>query len=237
MRAAAKRVYEKVAVRAAAASEGFIVTLDGRELKTPAKRVLTLPTHALASAVALEWEAQDSHIRPATMPLMKLATTTIDQVEEIRPTMTDSMLRCLEADLTCFRTPDEPDLLAKEEAAFAPLITWAKEELALPLSVSEEMTLNHPTATLPRAKQLLADADDWHIAALDQATNTSKSLVIALALAHGRIGAAAAVEAARVAEQHQIDEWGEVEAGHDLDRADIAVRLGAASAFLRLLGK
>lgn len=29
--------------------------------------------------------------------------------------------------------------------------------------------------------------------------------------------------AARVAEQHQIDEWGEVEAGHDLDKADLQV--------------
>lgn len=151
--------------------------------------------------------------------------------------MTDSMMRCLEADLTCFRTPDEPDLFTKEEAAFSPLISWAEQELALPLDVSHELALSHPPETLPRATQLLAEADDWQLAALDQATNTSKSLVIALALAHGRIGAAEAVEVARVAEQHQIDEWGEVEAGHDLDRADITVRLGAASAFLRLLGR
>ena len=37
----------------------------------------------------------------------------------------------------------------------------------------------------------------------------------------GRIGAAAAAAAARVAEQWQIDEWGEVEAGHDLDEAEL----------------
>ena len=238
MKAAAKRVYDKVAVRVASvASEGFIITLDGRELKTPAQRVLTLPTRALDSAVAIEWEAQDRHIRPATMPLMKLATTTIDQVPDIRSTMTESMLRCLEADLACFRTADEPELLKKEEEVFAPLISWAAHELALPLDVSEELYLSHPPTALPRATQLLAEADDWQLAALDQATNTSKSLVLALALAHGRIGADECVKAARVAEQHQIDEWGEVEAGHDLDAADIAVRLGSASAFLRLLGK
>ena len=40
---------------------------------------------------------------------------------------------------------------------------------------------------------------------------------------------------ARAAEQHQIDEWGEVEAGHDLDAADLAVRVSAASVFMRLL--
>ena len=65
----------------------------------------------------------------------------------------------------------------------------------------------------------------------------AKSLLVALALARGRIGAAEACAAARVAEQHQIDEWGEVKAGHDLDAADLAVRIGASSAFLRMLGR
>ena len=238
MRAAAKRIYDKVAVRAASVpSEGFIITLDGRELKTPAKRILTLPTRALAASVAMEWEAQDGHIRPATMPLMKLATTTIDQVPDIRMTMCDSMLRCLESDLACFRTADELELLAKEEQAFSPLIAWAADELSLPLDVSEELTLNHPPGTRARAKQILIEADDWQLAALDQTTNTSKSLVLALALAHGRIDAESCAAFARIAEQHQADEWGEVEAGHDLDAADVAVRIGSASAFLRLLGK
>ena len=236
MKAAAKRVYDKVTVRARTASE-FIVLLDGRELKTPAKKVLAMPTHALATGVALEWEAQDRHIRPATMPLMKLATTTVDQVPSIRPTMVDSMLRCLESDLVCFRTVDEPALLKKEEAAFSPLIQWAADELALPLTVSEDLGLTHPPGAMPRAKQLLAEADDWELAALDQITGTSKSLVLALALARGQVDSAEAVSVARVAEQHQVDEWGEVEAGHDLDAADLAVRIGSGSTFLRLLGR
>ena len=58
-----------------------------------------------------------------------------------------------------------------------------------------------------------------------------------LALARGRIGAQEACAAARVAEQHQIDEWGEVEMGHDLDAADCAVRLSSASTFLQLLDR
>ena len=236
MKAAAKRVYDKVAVRAKSATE-FIVLLDKRELKTPAKKVLTLPTHALASAVALEWEAQDRFIRPATMPLMKLATTTIDQVPSIRPTMEDSMMRSLESDLVCFRTDEEPTLLAKEDACFSPLITWCAKEMDLPLAVSSDLSLSHPPETMPRAAEILEEADDWELAALDQACNSSKSFVVALALCKGFIGSADAVSTARVAEQHQIDEWGEVEAGHDLDAADIAVRIGACSAFLRLLGR
>ena len=236
MKAAAKRVYDKVAVRALDA-QGFAVVLDGRDLRTPAKKLLSLPTRALAVGVAMEWEAQGEHIGPDTMPLIKLATTTVDQVPTIRPTMVDSMLRVLQSDLTCFRSTEEPPLAAKEEAVFAPLLQWAASELDLHLSVSDSLALSHPPEATPRAQQLLADADDWELAALDQVSGSSKSLVIALALARNHIGAAEACTAARVGEQHQIDEWGEVEAGHDLDAADLAVRIGSGSAFLRMLGR
>jgi ATP synthase F1 complex assembly factor 2 len=235
-------MYDKVAVKALTAAEvaggnGFAVLLDGRELRTPAKRILALPTHALATGVALEWEAQDRHIRPDTMPLMKLSTTVLDQPPDIRPTMTDSMLRCVASDLACFRSSEEPALMAKEEAAFAPLLEWAADSLGLRLAVSDNLVLTHPPEASARAAEILAEADDWELAALDSLTNTSKSLLVSLALARGRIDAATACTAARVAEQHQIDEWGEVEAGHDLDAADLAVRIGASSAFMRLLGR
>ena len=114
---------------------------------------------------------------------------------------------------------------------------WLAEELDLKLTVTDSLTLEHPAAALPRAEQLLRDADDWQLAALDMMTSSTKSLVISLALARGRIGASEACVAARVAEQHQIDEWGEVEMGHDLDAADCAVRLSASSTFLRLMDR
>ena len=189
----------------------FGVTLDGRDLRTPARKVLALPTEELAFGVAAEWEMQKTHIRPDTMPLMKLATTTVDQVPDIRPTMVDSMIRCVQSDLVCFRTSDEPVLMAKEAKAFDPLLKWTAEELQLQLTVTDDMFLEHPPEAIPRARQILAEADDWELAALDSIAGTCKSLVIALALTRFQIGADEACRAARVAEQHQIDEWGEVE--------------------------
>ena len=41
--------------------------------------------------------------------------------------------------------------------------------------------------------------------------------------------------AARLEEDTQMEEWGAVEAGHDLDIADITTRITAPSVFLRLL--
>ena len=125
--------------------------------------------------------------------------------------------------------------MAREEKTFDPLIRWIEDELNLKLSVSDTFMLSHPPEALPRARELLTKADDWDLAALDAITSSSKSLVIAMAVAHGKLDAASAAVAARVAEQYQVDEWGMVEAGHDLDAANVAVDIASASAFLRLL--
>ena len=58
------------------------IHLDGRPVRTPKKRHLVVPTRALADAIAEEWAAQAEKIDPATMPLSKLAITTIDGVAE-----------------------------------------------------------------------------------------------------------------------------------------------------------
>ncbi|KAL1519660.1 hypothetical protein AB1Y20_023178 [Prymnesium parvum] len=234
MKKGIKRLYDKVSVTRRAPSE-FAVLLDGRPLKTPAKKPLVLPTEELAFGIAVEWDMQGKMIRPDTMSLMKLATTAIDQVPDIRPTMVDSMMRCLGSDLACFRTVDEPQLMAKEEECFSPLLEWLHDELKIGLATSETLTLRHPPFSLARVETLLASKNDWEISALDFCTSASKSFVISLALCHDVIDAEKAAAAARVAERFQIEEWGEVEAGHDLDAANALVRISAASTFFHML--
>jgi ATP synthase F1 complex assembly factor 2 len=73
------------------------------------------------------------------------------------------------------------------------------------------------------------------LAAVDQLVTTTKSVVLAAALLRGRLSAAQAVAAARLEEDFQLEDWGMVEAGHDLDIADVRTRVGAGAAFLRLL--
>lgn len=234
MKAATKRFYDKVSIKALPSAAGFTIALDGREVKTPAKKVLALPTEALAHGLAAEWERQPKFLRPDWMPLMKLVSTSIDQVPDIRPTMIDSMLRCLDSDLACFRSSEEPRLMQREEEHFTPLLQWLADDLDLKLAVSDTFMLSHPAEVQPRARELLEQADDWELAALDQLAGSSKSVVISLAVAHGKLDAAAATAAARVAEQFQVDEWGAVEAGHDLDEANLAVDIASSSAFLRM---
>ena len=56
-----------------------------------------------------------------------------------------------------------------------------------------------------------------------------------MALIRGVIDVKHAARSARVEEDFQVDKWGLVEGGHDIDQADIAVRLAAPRALMSLL--
>ena len=96
--------------------DGWQLTLDGRTLRSPAKAPLVFPTHALALAVAAEWEWQDAtNIRPFTMPLMaRVESPELSLLQTIRhpPTihkLTDAMCN---ATTTCHRACAAPPLTA-----------------------------------------------------------------------------------------------------------------------------
>lgn len=46
------------------------VRLDQRHLRTPLRKVFSVPTESLATAVAQEWRTQDHIIQPALMHLV-----------------------------------------------------------------------------------------------------------------------------------------------------------------------
>ncbi len=56
----------------AASDNGYGVRLDQRNLRTPLRKVFSVPTKSLALAVAQEWQSQGSVIQA---PLMHLVST------------------------------------------------------------------------------------------------------------------------------------------------------------------
>jgi chaperone required for assembly of F1-ATPase len=108
-----RRFYEEVLVRpvappkdsaAAAAAAGsaplFEVTLDGRALRSPGRRLMHLESEGLAWAIAAEWDAQGGSrgINPSTMPLMSLTATWIDQTAEARGAVIANVAKYLATD-------------------------------------------------------------------------------------------------------------------------------------------
>jgi hypothetical protein len=91
------------------------------------------------------------------------------------------------------------------------------------------------THTSTHASLSFTGLDPWRLAVAEQLAASSKSVLLGLATAAGRLSVQESLAAARLEEDMQIEEWGMVEGGHDIDVADARVRIAAPSLFVRLL--
>ena len=203
-----KRFYTSVTV--VGADNGFAVALDGRTIKTPKRRALSLPTVALAEAVAAEWAAQDAVIDPHTMPMTQLANTVIDGVAEAAAAVAESFVTFARADLLCYRVA-YPESLARAQAeAWQPLLDWAEAVLGARFRVTTEIApIDQPEESIAAIRAACAVYDPWRLAAVHALAGVYGSAVLALAVLEGHIAAEHASAAARVDEAHQAARWGE----------------------------
>jgi len=232
MLSAPRRFYKAATV--APAEGGWGVLLDGKALRSPAKRPFVLPTEALAAAIAEEWQAQGDKIDPHSMPLMQFAATAIDRLADNRDALIEDIAGYGRSDLVCYRAP-EPDTLARrQEELWQPLIAWLAERYDIALNVTAGIVaVEQPPHTLSTFRRVLGACDLFALTALAAMTGSAGSLVIALALAEGRFGAEEAAEAALLDELFQAEKWGgDPEA--EQRRASIRADLAAAKRFHRL---
>mmetsp|Transcript_40733 Transcript_40733/g.101898 ORF Transcript_40733/g.101898 Transcript_40733/m.101898 type:complete len:302 (+) Transcript_40733:2-907(+) len=232
--------------RSGAPITAFCLTLDGRQVRTPANKLLTLPNENMAMAIALEFDVQDLYIQPFTMPMTTLATTAIDQLTKpaVRKHSIEGMMRVFQSDLLSLRSNKPPELVQLEKEAWDVVTDWVSAKYKHPVGVSlgeddSWLLQSHPQELIDAVESDLTSRHEWRLTALDQVTGSTGSLMLSLALCEGNIDAEDAYKAARVHEQYQIDLWGRVEAsgmgGHDIDEADMKARLAAAHLYHRLL--
>lgn len=230
---AVKRFYRQVAVEGGASGHG--VALDGRAVRTPSKAPLTLPTRALAEAIAAEWDAQQDEIRPRTMPMMQLASTAIDRVRPRRDAVIGEITTYGETDLLCYRADGPTGLVVRQATEWQPMLDWAAGRYEAPLTVTEGVM---PVAQSPGAvaalRAAVAECDEFVLAALYNITVASGSLVLALAVRDSALDPDAACDASQLDEEWQAAEWGRdpvAESRRERARAEIL----SAAQFLALL--
>lgn len=193
------------------AEGGFRLTLDGRPARTPARNLLLLPTRPLAERVAAEWQAQADVIDPARMPLTRLANSAIDGVTERREEVAEDLGAYAGTDLVAYRAGDPPRLVAAQGEAWDPIVAWARDNLGVRLMLSEGvMHVTQPEDTIAALRAQIVKVDGpFRLAALHTMTTLTGSLLIALAVLHGRLTAEQAWAAAHVDEIFQASVWGQ----------------------------
>jgi chaperone required for assembly of F1-ATPase len=225
-----KRFYKEVSV---SAERG--VLLDVRPVRTPRKALLTLPTQALAEAIATEWRAQGDEIKPETMRLSGLANSAIDLIAPDPKAFAAGLAAYGESDLLCYRADEPPELVTRQLAAWEPLLEWAQTRYDVTFTrVSGIMHKAQPAETITRLGAAISARDAFELAALSHIVTISGSLVIALAVLERQIEPDAAFDIAHLDELYQAEQWGEDWMAADartLRRADFV----SACRFLYLL--
>ncbi|MEI7805217.1 MAG: ATP12 family protein [Hyphomicrobiales bacterium] len=201
-----KRFYEKAG--AGGGDGGFTVLLDGKPVRTPARRALAAPSKKLAQALATEWEAQVDLIDPALMPLTRLANVIIDAVADAPAPIAEEIEKYLGSDLVCYRAGEPEGLVKLQTQHWNPLLTWAREEFDARFMLAEGITyVAQPDSAIAAAAKAIPQ-DPWKLGATASITTLTGSALIALALAQGHLSMEAAWDAAHVDEDWQMSQWG-----------------------------
>ena len=203
-----KRFYKSVTIEKGDGGN-WRVLLDGRGVKSPARKELAVPTKAAAELIAGEWDAQGEHIDAPSMPASRLAFVTMDRMADARAETAAEVAKYASTDLLCFRAANPADLVAAQNAAWNPLLEWAKSELGVSLkAVAGVMPVQQDAVALHTVLTRAAALDDWKLTALAHTTAVCGSAVLGLALLEGRIDGAQAHALSTVDEAFQAANWG-----------------------------
>lgn len=230
----AKRFWKAAETRPEA--NGYGVYLDGRPVKTPAKAPLVLPTEGFAEAVRAEWEAVDEVIDPGQMPFTRTANAAIDKVALQKEEVADMIADYGGTDQLCYRAEGPEALRARQDAAWDPLLYWARETYGAQLAVtSGVMHLAQAPEALVPLRAAVHACNPFQLAALHDLVSLSGSLVIGLAAANGQASPEALWALSRIDETWQEEQWGEDEEAQNQAALKRAAFLHAAEVW-RLSG-
>lgn len=216
-------------------SDAYGVALDGKPVMTPAKAPLLVPSRRLAEALVEEWASQGPELDPLAMPLTRLAGAAIDLVAPNRDELVARTADYAATDLLCYRAEGPPPLVERQQAGWQPVLDWAAQRYGAPLEVTAGViAVAQPPEALEAFRRAVAALDDLRLTALAAAAAACGSLLLALALAEGRLDAEEAWRLSQLDETYQSELWGE-DAEAAVRRRALKAEIAGAARLLALM--
>ena len=185
------------------------IALDGNPLKSPAKKLVELPAHAAAELVAREWDEQNCSVDLESMPFSRLAYSAIDKVAPLHEQVAAEIAGYGESDLICYRAESPPELVARQESSWQPLLAWCKNEIGANLHSTRGVAfVAQPESSLSKLNQAVSSLNAFELAAIFEFVSLTGSLVLGLAVERGFVRPDEAWQASRVDEDWQLEKWG-----------------------------
>lgn len=202
-----KRFYEKVEL---IEEDGFVLHLDGRPVRTPARAIVKVHYKEVADVLAEEWRAQVKVIDPKKMPLTRLINSAIDGVANTMEMVRDELVRFSGTDLICYRADQPERLVERQTEMWDPVINWAHEVYECRFVLAGGIIhVEQPDETKQAMRAVInAYEDPLRLAALHSATTLLGSTLLALAVGAGYLSMEQAWDAAHLDEDWNIEQWG-----------------------------
>jgi len=204
-----RRFYKSVGVEPS--QNGFAVLLDGKNVRTPARKLLELPTQAAAQVVADEFDAQADEINPATMPATKLANTVIDGIMPDPQPILEDLVRFAASDLLCYRAQSPRELVELQAAQWDRVIDWYRDAHGANFILAEGvMHVAQPREAMAVFASLASrHGNPFKLGCLHMFATLTGSAMLALAIAEGFLSVEEAFAASNVDEDWNTQHWGE----------------------------
>lgn len=204
---APKRFWTSVEI--AAVEGGFTVTLDGRNVRTPGKALLTVPTEAMAKHIAEEWEAQTEKVDPRTMPWTRSANSAIDKLSVQRREVEDHLIGYAATDLVCYRAESPLGLVERQSQGWDPILDTIESSFGVRLeTTSGVMPVTQSRDSLDILRNVMSDMSDFAITGFHDIVTLSGSYLIAVSVTLKAVDPKAAWQLSRIDEDWQIEQWG-----------------------------
>ena len=193
------------------AGGGWIVTANGKPVKTVAGASLVLPEGDLAAAIAAEMQSQGQQ-----SPLFRLASLLLDKYPAARSADSAEVVSFIDTDLLCYRAHEPADLVTWQSAHWEPHLAWAAAHGIRGLKTTHQATpLVQPTAAHQALEQHLAGLSDAALLVTVLATRLTGSAILGLAFGLGVLDSQTAHAAAHADEFYQIERY-----AHDEEQAE-----------------
>lgn len=205
------------------APSGYTVTLDQKEIKTPGKRTLVLPSSKIATAVRQEWDKQDKVIYLDQMPFTKICYTTIDVVEQNREDIIQQILRYAETDLICCRANKPDDLRERQTQEWQPVLDWIEGFFKTKFLVIDSLSLQlQPETSLKNIQNWLKERSNFELTAFHRMTSLMHSIFLTIAVVENHISLEKAWYLSLLEEKYQQDKWGQTEEAQEREENNFA---------------
>jgi len=229
-----KRFYKNVTV--AGTGDTYEVNLDHRKMKTPSGKIMQVPNHAMALAIANEWALVKEKIVPSWMHLTGLTYTVIDNPN--RDTKFDIVSKALDymdTDTLLYRDDSTEEFIRIQQKNWDPVLEWFNERFDIELkSVVGICGVEIPVEAREAVRRYMLSHNIWTCQGFLFAVEALKSIILTIAAAERKITIQTAVNLSYLETDYQRGNWGNVEWAHDLEKMDHQTRFAAAMLFVQL---